>query len=371
MTLTSCDTPASDEEPAASPAALNEQPAYPACRLTFIEETRIGVLGSPPEQSFGHLTSFAADRDGRMFLLDPPMGAIHVFAPNGDHRVTFGGLGDSPREFRAPQRIAVAAGKIFVLDAMRLVAFDTSGRYVNQGRLDFQPGGLSYLAADDRFVYLTGRDHDGPLTGPVVHVFSHELEPVHAFGRIESRQDERSAVLMGSARVAPVGDSVWFLPLFDYSLQLFTATGRFIRAVHRTNSLSFNDEPFVEETSEGAFSSVSFNMKRAFVVGLSVSPRSGVVWTFVRDNISRLVTIDAFDPTGVWLASTEFDADLIIPAHIGPDGHGYRLTTDLGYPQLVRYRVEARPDSACPSADQLTGRESSGQSHGVDRKQFN
>ncbi|MCG8467633.1 MAG: 6-bladed beta-propeller [Gemmatimonadetes bacterium] len=348
IAVTACQTDSQDDAdpPSSAVAYDNRQPEYPECQLMFTEELRLGTLEEPSEQAFLRLISLAVAGDGRMFLLDAPDGLVSVFADNGDYLRSFGGLGEGPGQLANPTRIALGADRIFLVDMPRLVAYDTLGEALLQAPLGFRPQGPSFLSADATHLYVTGLDPQGQPTGPIVRLFDHNLESIRAFGYVDAIYNERDALLTSTGRVVPVGDSLWFSPVFDYSLRLLTTSGNLVREVARSHSLPFNPGQFVEERNEGSVSAVGFNMERAFMTGLSVHPSSQRTWVFIRDNIASRIVIDVFDHSGRWLLSSEHSLDA--PSHVGSDGRAYRLSEEAGYSQLVRYRIGSQTPSACP-----------------------
>jgi NHL repeat len=82
----------------------------------------------------------AADGLGNMYVLGTFNNAVFKFTAEGKFVNKFGGDGDQPGQFRAPQAIAVdGKGRVFVSDIKGIQIFDSEGRYLQL----FKPDGLA------------------------------------------------------------------------------------------------------------------------------------------------------------------------------------------------------------------------------------
>jgi DNA-binding beta-propeller fold protein YncE/ribosomal protein S27E len=83
-------------------------------------------------------TRVAVDGSGNIYALGTFNGAVFKFSPEGKYMNKFGGDGDKPGQFRAPQALAVdGKGKVYVSDIKGVQIFDSDGRYLGV----FKPGG--------------------------------------------------------------------------------------------------------------------------------------------------------------------------------------------------------------------------------------
>ena len=83
-------------------------------------------------------TRVAIDGSGNIYALGSFNNAIFKFSPDGKYVNKFGGAGDKPGQFRAPQAIAVdGKGRVLVSDIRGVQIFDSDGRYLQS----FRPGG--------------------------------------------------------------------------------------------------------------------------------------------------------------------------------------------------------------------------------------
>jgi streptogramin lyase len=91
----------------------------------------------------------AIDGTGNIYALGTFNDAVFKFSPDGKYLNKFGGDGDKPGQFRAPQAIAVDGhGKVYVSDMKGVQVFDRDGRYLQV----FKPDGghASGMTFNDR-----------------------------------------------------------------------------------------------------------------------------------------------------------------------------------------------------------------------------
>ena len=170
----------------------NERPR-PGSRLAWqIGSTPSLSIGSQegedPYLLFGVRDAVRLD-DGRIAVANAASGEIRLFASDGTHAVSFGGIGEGPGEFAQydPEALGTWPGDSIVAAAWwrgRIEVFDGDGRHgrtatLGEGRLSFAgllPEGIilakpsiSVVAASIRFggdAPLTRRDEEFALLGP-------------------------------------------------------------------------------------------------------------------------------------------------------------------------------------------------------------
>jgi DNA-binding beta-propeller fold protein YncE len=82
-------------------------------------------------------TRVATDGLGNIYALGTFNNAVFKFGPDGKYINRFGGDGDQPGQFRAPQSIAVdGRGRVYVSDIKGIQRFDADGRYLDTFRAD-------------------------------------------------------------------------------------------------------------------------------------------------------------------------------------------------------------------------------------------
>jgi len=82
-------------------------------------------------------TRVAVDGLGNIYALGTFNNGVFKFGPDGKYLNRFGGDGDQPGQFRAPQSIAVdGQGRVYVSDIKGIQRFDSDGRYLDSFRAD-------------------------------------------------------------------------------------------------------------------------------------------------------------------------------------------------------------------------------------------
>ncbi|HEX4899702.1 MAG TPA: hypothetical protein VFV61_04170 [Pyrinomonadaceae bacterium] len=103
-------------------------------------------------------TRVAVDGLGNIYALGHFNSAVFKFTPEGKFLNQFGGQGEQPGQFRAPQAIAVdGKGRVFVSDIKGIQIFDGNGRYL---RTFSSEGGASGMVFNDNNeLFVVGRKH--------------------------------------------------------------------------------------------------------------------------------------------------------------------------------------------------------------------
>ncbi len=103
-------------------------------------------------------TRVAVDGIGNIYALGHFNGAVFKFTPQGKFVNQFGGKGEEPGQFRAPQAIAVdGKGRVFVSDIKGIQVFDGNGRYVRT--FSSEGGGSGMVFNDNNELFVVGRTH--------------------------------------------------------------------------------------------------------------------------------------------------------------------------------------------------------------------
>ena len=98
-------------------------------------------------------TRVAADGLGNIYALGTFNNAVFKFTPEGKFVNKFGGAGDQPGQFRAPDAIAVdGQGRVYVSDFNRIQVFDTNGRYIDQFKAGGVASGMVFNDKNELFV---------------------------------------------------------------------------------------------------------------------------------------------------------------------------------------------------------------------------
>ncbi len=99
-------------------------------------------------------SKIAVDGAGNIYILGTFNNAVFKFNSDGKYVNKFGGDGDAPGQFRAPDAIAVdGQGNIYVSDFKGIQVFDTDGRYVDVINIDGATFGMVF--DDQNKLYIT------------------------------------------------------------------------------------------------------------------------------------------------------------------------------------------------------------------------
>ena len=95
----------------------------------------------------------AVDGLGNVYGLGTFNDAVFKFSPDGRFLTQFGGDGDEPGQFRAPDAIAVDnQGRVYVADFKGVQIFDANGRYLNTIKVKGAASGLAFNERGELFV---------------------------------------------------------------------------------------------------------------------------------------------------------------------------------------------------------------------------
>lgn len=98
-------------------------------------------------------TRVAVDGLGNIYAMGTFNNAVFKFTPEGKFVNKFGGSGDQPGQFRAPNAIAVdGQGRVYVSDFNRVQVFDENGRYIDQFKAGGVASGMAFNDKNELFV---------------------------------------------------------------------------------------------------------------------------------------------------------------------------------------------------------------------------
>jgi len=99
----------------------------------------------------------ASDGIGNIFVLGEFSDAVFKYSPEGKYLNRFGGEGDQPGQFSAPEAIAVdGQGRVYVSDSKGIQIFDGEGRYLDFIKVDGFVFGMTFNDRNELFV-ATGK----------------------------------------------------------------------------------------------------------------------------------------------------------------------------------------------------------------------
>jgi sugar lactone lactonase YvrE len=320
----------------------NDAPVAANCSIRLIEDLRLGVEDHPVQQSFGAILSLAIAPDGTMFVLDPTAFSLSKFSPSGVFLRQIGAKGRGPGEFESPYRVIATNTRVFVYDRAlgRIVAFTTDGKAITEALVPFASVSQPFMAADlDGGVYLALAPVNAKSTTPIIHHFDADLKRVGSFGTL-TIPDTTDMRLLGSGPLKVDSDNkLWFAPFSGFELRRYSATGQLELTATRVNQYRYFPRPFQRiREMPGGRAQVSYDNDRALTTNLDIDPHRNI-WYFTRDVPGKHSVIDVFSREGKYLEHYEFPLDRG-PSKLDAAGRLYAVTSERGYPQVVRYRVQ-------------------------------
>lgn len=144
--------------------------------ISFKKELVIGLLEGDENYVFGLIGDVKIDSFGNIYVLDVKMNKVAKYDRDGDFVFKFGKKGVGPGEFENPRTIAVnSAGKVYVLDFGKVIAFGENGGFIKSFGLDFM--GVDLAINDKGNLVIMGA-----RSGQLFNVYDSEGNYLHSFG---------------------------------------------------------------------------------------------------------------------------------------------------------------------------------------------
>jgi hypothetical protein len=319
-------------------------PIYPQGALELTEDLSIGVAEGAEEYMFIRLRGLAVDEEGAIYALDQRKPRVDVYSSAGTHLRSIGRKGQGPGEFQTPFFISLSPADELMVGGMdRLSYFDRSGVFLRSQENTVQPFAfIKYLANGDAVGTRMVMEEKNPryevvLCGPDLKpraslAFSRMPDPSAKYALFASviRWDVRG----GREIVCGSRDE-------GYRLDVFDATGRMIRAIHK----DYDPVPVSELDIERQMKRHGIESRDEVTVPRYLPPiwwiyadEDGRIYvsTWQRDDASGIALFNIFDPKGRYLC------DYRIPGEpIGfKDGRLYAIVQDdEGIQYIKRYRM--------------------------------
>jgi DNA-binding beta-propeller fold protein YncE len=118
------------------------------------------VISGVDDEDHVSFLDMAVDGAGNIYLVSLSHEAVFRYTPEGRFVDRFGGEGDAPGQFVAPQAIAMdSRGRIYVSDFKGIQVFSPDGNYLDV--FDIPSGGISGMDfADDDRLYVTANTNE-------------------------------------------------------------------------------------------------------------------------------------------------------------------------------------------------------------------
>ncbi len=155
-----------------------ETPLYKNAAISLDKELSIGQKDGPEEFQFAQITSFDADSEGNIYVLNVRPSEIKVFDKNGAFLRRVGAAGQGPGEFSHPQFLQIVNGKgliVFDSGTHNFLTFAVDGAYLGMVQDKKQSDGLWLIKIDKKGFVIGTRLPPPPLGGPKLI----RMEPTH------------------------------------------------------------------------------------------------------------------------------------------------------------------------------------------------
>lgn len=305
--------------------------------ISFQEEFRIGSTEGDPNYIFGAFISFTVDDEGDVYVLDWREKTVKKFDDEGRFLFMFGGPGQGPGEFSAPEEIRYLPNghlMVFEGETQKYSCFTKDGKLVRTGRfqkLMFSP----YFGFANGHMIATHVLRDSDKTVHTIGIFDEGCVLVKALHRVERKpeapwprgnQDARAkrlAEVMSRVAFRPKnvlalgsGEEIYFAFTDKYEIKIFQPDGQMKRIIRtelpflplkkKDRQIFLNDRVPEDISTWGTMDEsmqdrikdmVEFPEKKpAF---LSLIPMDDGYLMVVRDgHYGQNALIDIFDPSG-------------------------------------------------------------------------
>ncbi|MEQ8330362.1 MAG: hypothetical protein RH859_07885 [Longimicrobiales bacterium] len=267
LALLSLSFGACGEEPSPAPpptdgsAVVVENPALPpdslvGWRIGSEPALSIGVAGGGPDDQLFRVRDATVLPDGRIAIANAGSGEVRIYGPDGGHRVSMGGPGEGPGEFRALEAVERWAGdSLLAWDARqrRISVFSAEGAHGRTFRLrefdDTHSPQFLGITPDGRLLVRSGfpQRGDEPYEGMFRPLHSYAL--LDASGEFSADLGEHPGaegyLIAGSgfetfsehphakSTVSTVwGNEILISPNDDFTLRAFAPDGSPTRTIH-------------------------------------------------------------------------------------------------------------------------------------------
>jgi sugar lactone lactonase YvrE len=337
-----------------------------------VEDLRIGTADGGGPDMLAMPMDVEEDAAGRIYVLDGQALEVRVFDAAGRHVRSFGGQGGGPGELRQPIGMTWGPkGELWVADFAnaRYSVFDTTGtflrsyvRHNNSIQMPW-PG----VVDDSGRLYDTRRTERGGEEVDVLLRYDPAVSQAETFAlphpRVQQFEVRNAASRLRNSIPVPFSPRVewtlapdgriWSGASERYRLEQREVDGRLLRITERPytpvkveraelDSIPIWHQDFIRRGGKIDMAAVP-KEKPAFV-SIQVDDR-GYLW--VRPSAppaQQSTAFDIFEPAGVYLGRVELPIQ--VPQFMPIFIHGNHVYTavhsELGVPQVVRFRLEGR-----------------------------
>lgn len=334
------------------------------------EDLRIGAADGDPAYLLAAPMALEVDALGRIWVLDQQTRELKVFGADGKHVRTVGRKGAGPGEFADPVGLVWAPdGTLWVFDPAnaRFSMFDTTGAFVRSHLRDASSATMPWPGAFDRagrlyepvavgvpgdektvlLRYAAGMTRADTLALPA---FERD-EFVHTRGNVENRVPVPfSPELVWSV---DRDGRLWSGVSDRYRIRVSEPGGDTVRVIQRAGAAA----PVAQADVDAAEELVKAFTDQGGIVDLDRMPKTkpafqsirfddrGYAWVRPSQPAGvKETAFDVFEPEGRYLGRVSIPAELfdMVPVVIRGGALYTVVLSDMGIPQVVRYRLDGR-----------------------------
>lgn len=346
--------------------------AVPTIRVDTVPELSIGGPETTGPEAFGRVENVIVGPDDSIWVSDRQAADVKVFNPDGSHRVTVGGRGDGPGEFRLVRLLGAAGDSVAVFDlgSRRLTWFGLDGALLSTSGVASRDGTspLLYDVADsDHLVGVESTTlsideiEEGATYGGTVpfSIWSAPDDPPVAFTSEptaifiwQGRGATTAVPFTANAHLTAEGDHVDVAAGVRFEIRRYATDGSLRRiarvardpapvdASARADFREFVENAWPPERGDAAIDALdhpavpqSMPAYRSLVGGTD-----GSTWAYRFDPIPGGQPWDVFLPDGSFAGSVSVPSGFQVTAATSEAIVGY-WTDELGVHHVRRYRI--------------------------------
>ena len=287
-----------------------KKPIYANEVIVFEEELIIGKSDGPQEYILNHISSFAADESGNIFILDMKPFRVLVYDKKGKFLRSIGREGQGPGEFQIPGNIQITdQNELMVCDSGRsaILFFSIEGRFLREIKIQLLIT-AGYTQIDNQGnIYL----NQSPLREPLYKFL--KISPPYENAEVIASFPRSAERIVPPKRIRfsllPGNRMVWGIQS-EYEFHICNSNGTTIKRILKEHAAVRVSEDYKEKYFErlpSSFSKKSQNFSQhfpAFDQFFTDDEGRLFVKTYVKLKGTDKYIIDVFDPEGRYLCQT-------------------------------------------------------------------
>ncbi|MGD2294540.1 MAG: 6-bladed beta-propeller [Candidatus Aminicenantes bacterium] len=327
-----------------------DQPIYPDEVVRFEEELTIGQAEGSEEYTLSHISSFDADDEGNIYILDMRPFCVKVYDKEGKFLRSIGRTGQGPGEFQIPYNIQVTdRNEVLVCDTGKgaILFFSSEGTFLEEIRNPILRLGLYAFVDTQKNVYF-----DRSFIQERQRKLLKLPPPYEKYEEIVSREAPlRSPIPPPQIRFAQLpGDNLAWANSSEYAIHIIDSQGRTVKKIEKEYAAVRVSDDYKKKYFERLPPGISKETQKfsphfpAF--DLFFTDEEGRIFVKTYEKLEGMdkYVIDVFDPEGRFICRTALrvgdDISLDQDKFVIKNNKLYVGETDKeGYPVLKRYRM--------------------------------